>query len=307
MLNTLTGFAALAQSSQSKIITIYSDPGWGKTTFALSATCVGKTLFIDTENSAAKVWSKVPCKSEDNLVVPQEQFDVQKLCNLVSTPEGREWLMQFDLLVVDSITDCVDNWVRSRKRQTGKKNIQIQDWGEMGGYFDDFMSFCQTYGINILMTVHSEQKDDNDGSKYHRPKTQGNKVAELLIRKSDAILYGGFTDNGERALYTQPNDIVDCIAKHRGNAEVMYIAPTYETIHNTFDEYEVKPISKKEVKELDTLLEENNALKEIDMPALFLSMQMKEKKFSDFIPPEYMRLKSALETRLKHIQNVDGE
>jgi len=247
----LSGDQALAHSVMGRLTVIYSVPGAGKTHLALTATKVGKTLFIDTENAAGKVFGGIPeeLKNKENFSSVNVST-IAEAIEFINDPETN--LTQYDMVVFDSATHLVEQEMRNIRRV---KKLTFADWGDLGNNFKDLLSQLQTKGLNVIMTVHEEETADDSGVMQHRPKTEGKAAAAALTQRADNLLFIEVNDEGNRVLHTQPSPRF--YAKSRDPLKTVYIGDevSWENIAKDFSQVEEKNATAAQKKEVLELME----------------------------------------------------
>ncbi len=295
--NFVSGKQTLAHSSKGNILALYSAPGGGKTSFCATATAKKKVLMIDSENSIAKIWGDLDPeqKNEANLTglgkkpaqegkdgkMHQIGHDIGDLLNLFQT--NLDVIKEHDVIVVDSLTDMVENYIR-RIRLVEGKSLTWNDWGKMADDFGDFLETLRLIGVDAIITVHeTEDKDNNTGGYIKRPKTDGNKIVQTLIRKCDHMFYLGYDDDGDRTLFTAPDENSNFIVKHRGKFQKRIPAKdiNYEFIASQYQTYEVAKATKEDVALLKEQIDRGQKIRKFDLDKVFGAVKIPLKKLEE--------------------------
>lgn len=259
----VSGQEALQQTTEGFITAVYAQSGAGKTRFCVGAAKKNKTLYIDSELSAGKLIHQLkPDKAFiENFHRPvflDENQDERpiSLQEVVEIFKNKELVGQYDVIVIDSLTHILGQEVKNTERGKGGKKMSFQEWGEMGSVFEDFLSFCQQKGIEIIITLHEEEKDD-DGVLVKRPKAVGNMASKVLENRADTVLY--LFKDGKDYVASCDRGALTYVAKNRlglqeeyRNEEIDYIK-----LQEQFPKYDVVPASKEELAEIAKLLKES--------------------------------------------------
>lgn len=242
----LSGDQALAHSVMGRTTVVYSVPGAGKTHLALTATKVGRTLFIDTENAAGKVFGGIPdeLKNKENF----SSVNVSTISEAIEFLNDSDTnLTAYDMVVFDSATHLVEEEMRQLRRT---KKLTFTDWGDLGNNFKDMLSQLQTKGINVIITVHEEETPDDSGVMQHRPKTEGKTAAAALVQRADNLLFIEVNEAGERVLHSQPSPRF--YAKSRDPLQPVYIGEevSWENISKDFTKVKEEKATAAQKKEI---------------------------------------------------------
>lgn len=170
---------------------VYGASGVGKTTFASTATDLGKVLYVDSEAGAQFI-------PEDRA----ENIDLLSLKHITELDEivKEENVAEYDTIVFDSITEIMKKMVDYIKGN--KETATLQDWGKIivgtEGYFRKIRDLEKN---TILVALETEKEDDNIILK--RPSLSGKNLPSDIIGFQDICMYLENTSQG-RVGYVQP-------------------------------------------------------------------------------------------------------
>lgn len=293
----------LSGSTKGYLMTIYGEPGSGKSSFALTATKCGKVAFVDAEKKIGKISGDVI----DGQFVAENLFGIEgvktisDLNEMANDPETiRELVNNYEYLVIDSLTDLVDAYLMKVKR-TGRSKLTFDDWGEIANSFMLFIDTVRDRGMKVIMTVHESHDDKRE---MYVPKTEGKAVAARIERTSDYLFYieKDANDQSERHLRTSATDSKkDFVTKKNCKSLPDTLSGEdicLEGVENLLPKPPVeKKITAKEVKVLEALVEEGDKLAPLNMAGLFDASSIKEKEFAELTKREYKKITEELVAR----------
>lgn len=172
------------------IVTIYSPPGVGKTSLGFSA---ASPLLLDADGGAyrsgfrgdsvpAQTWTDIAGITAD---------DVKPYKTLVLDTAGRT----LDLLSADIIAG-------NPKLGRGGA-LTLQGYGELKGRFGAYLKLMRSFGLDIVLIAHSDEKQQGDET-IERLDMQGGSKQEVY-KCSDAMARLGIID-GKRVLSFSPTE-----------------------------------------------------------------------------------------------------
>jgi hypothetical protein len=182
------------------VITIYSDPGAGKTTLGYSA---DRALLLDFDRGIHRA------KNRRETLQPETWQDVE---DLLAKPE--QFLSQFGktiddfgTFVVDTGGRCLDllalDVIRKNPKHGTGGSLNLQGWGQLKTRFAAFKNRLQAMDKALVILCHG--KEDKDGDlRTMRPDVQGASLGEIL-KSSDVIGYM-HTEGSQRILDFSPTD-----------------------------------------------------------------------------------------------------
>lgn len=257
----MQGKTALQQTTDGFITAIYAESGAGKTRLAVTAARKGKTLYIDSELAAGKLISQLKPDDEfiNNFHRPAFFTDTgdERPISMKEVREiirDKELISQYDVIVIDSLTHVLSQEVKNEKRARGK-NVDLKFWGEMGSDIEEFLGYCQLKGIEIVITLHEQEKDD-DGVLVKRPKAVGNMAGDLLMNRADTVMY--LYKEGEDYVASCDRGAPKFTAKNRLGIENEYRNEEidYQVIRAQFPKYEVEEVTKEQIDSINALAKE---------------------------------------------------
>ena len=140
---------------------IYSRPGYGKTTLALSAP---KPLLIDFEDGIGRVeacYHDTTMQADPNLPYAKK-FD-SFMADLTS-----EDLSEFDTIIVDTVGKVLELLQpvviaeNSQNSQKDGKTLSLKGYGALAEKFKDFRNFLKSLNKNIIWLAHANEQTDNE-------------------------------------------------------------------------------------------------------------------------------------------------
>lgn len=172
------------------VMTLYAPPGIGKTSLAFSAT---DPLLLDTDQGAyrsafrkdaaeAKSWEDIAGISAS---------DVKPYKTLVLDTAGRA----LDLLAIDIME-------KNPKHGRGG-SLTLQGYGELKTRFANYLTLMRSFGLDIVLVAHSDEKQQGDEIVERIDMTGSSK--QEVYKSSDAMARLG-VKNGQRVLMFSPTD-----------------------------------------------------------------------------------------------------
>lgn len=258
------------------IVTIYGEPGIGKTSLALTAT---NPLILDFDKGVQRSEFK-----SNATVFNGEYAELHK--------EMRTFLValkDYDTLVVDT----VDKFVLSIKSYVEKHtNIKhgLQVYGKMKDLFVEFVENVKNTNTNLVLLAHSQEIEEGN-AKIKRPSITGGSK-EITMTTSDFLGYYSI-QNKKRTLDFNPSDFFH--GKNSANLEVQKV-PNFNHEPNYFQSL------------IDAMIESMNKLNESQLKAIAeiqewkLRIDNSKKEELDDIVPELKQIKNnAVKAQVRHI------
>lgn len=259
----MSGAQAIQQTVDGFITAVYAESGAGKTRFCVSAARNNKTLYIDSELSAGKLIHQLdPDKDFISNFDRPAFFDADRLERPISLTEvleifeDKELVSQYKVIVLDSLTHILGQEIKNEKMDRGK-NVPIQYWGELGARFEDFLAFCQRQGIEIIIALHEEEKED-EGRLVKRPKAVGNMAGTVLFNRADTVLY--LFKDGADYVASCDRGATHFVAKNRLGLknELRNEEINYDSVQKQFPSFTIEPMSADQKKEIAKLQKESD-------------------------------------------------
>jgi len=209
-------------------ILLYSQPGAGKTAFALTAGASAQVIDLDdgliTGKSLKDKWfserQKVDVKlcHEESVSSAVAFMKAQSYIESVAK-EIKEGKYPFKVLIIDSVTKMISygmRYVLSSAGQLGKAPFQ-QHWGILTTLLENTLLTIKTLPLTVLLLAH-QQIDEEEGVRKVEMAIPGKRMPELFSQMADEILYlkvRGFNPV-ERTIQTMSSGTVTC--RSRTNA-----------------------------------------------------------------------------------------
>jgi nucleoside-triphosphatase THEP1 len=172
-------------SSTGLIVTIYGDPGIGKTTLANTAP---NPILLDFDRGAHRA-------SLGKMTV---QFD--SWSDLIESEQELKTLFdQHDSIIIDTagtLLDYMNNYLLETQPSLAKNGIKL--WGELKKTFNDFFQPLKKLNKNIIFIAHAKEREEGD-IRIKRPLIQGSSY-DLLMQSSDLVGY--YTSTGTKRVLT---------------------------------------------------------------------------------------------------------
>lgn len=170
--------------------TIYSQPGLGKTSLAFTAS---NPILFDFDHGAYRAVER------KDVVQVSEWSDVAGVT--AADLEG------FDAVIIDTVGKALDSLsadILAKNPRLGFGGaLNQQGWGQLGVRFRAFLKLIQSFGKDVILISHMDEKADGDIIK-ERLKIQGG-TKDLVLTDSDMIgrisIY-----NKERVLIFSPTE-----------------------------------------------------------------------------------------------------
>lgn len=172
------------------VLTFYSPPGIGKTSLGFSA---DSPLLLDADKGAHRSAFRKNCVRPETWddIGGIEKSDVEGYKTLVLDTAGRT----LDLLSQDIIK-------KNPKHGRGG-SLTLQGFGELKGRFAAYLKLMRSFGLDIVLIAHSEEKQSGD-TLIERLDMQGSSKQEVF-KSSDAMARLGIVD-GKRVLMFSPTE-----------------------------------------------------------------------------------------------------
>lgn len=171
-------------------MTIYSQPGLGKTSLAFTAR---KPLLLDFDNGAHRA---------------SNRGDVVQVSDWSEIAEIRaEDVTDYSTIILDTAGKALDvlaqDIIRSNARFAYGGALNQQGWGQLGVRFGAFLRKVRGFGKDVILIAHMDEQKDGDAIK-ERLKIQGGSK-DLILTDSDVIARISIY-NKERHLVFSPTE-----------------------------------------------------------------------------------------------------
>jgi hypothetical protein len=171
-------------------LTIYSQPGLGKTSLAFSAS---RPLLLDFDNGAHRAINRsdVVRVTEWSEVAGIKAADVADYDTIVIDTAGKA----LDVLAQDVI--------KSDSRLAYGGALNQQGWGKLGVRFSAFLRLIRGFGKDVILIAHMDEQKDGDAIKERLKVPGGSK--DVILTDSDVIARISIF-NKERHLVFSPTE-----------------------------------------------------------------------------------------------------
>jgi hypothetical protein len=168
-------------------MTVYSNPGLGKTSLAFTAK---RPLLLDFDKGAYRAVDR------------GASVQIEKWADVAEIRATD--LKDFDTIVIDTVGKALDfltaDIVEKNSKHAYGGALNQQGWGQLGVRFGAFLRLLKGFGKDVILLSHMEEKSDGDQVK-ERLKISGGTNA-LVLTDSDRIsIY-----NKERHLVFSPTE-----------------------------------------------------------------------------------------------------
>lgn len=171
-------------------LTIYSQPGLGKTSLAFTAK---NPLLLDFDGGAYRAVDR------GDTVQVGAWSDVAGIS--ARDVEG------YDTIIIDTVGKALDaltqDILRGNSRLGYGGALNQQGWGQLGVRFGAFLRLLKGFGKDVILIAHMDEKSDGDSIKERLKITGGSK--DLVLTDSDAIARISIY-NKERLLIFSPTE-----------------------------------------------------------------------------------------------------
>jgi hypothetical protein len=171
-------------------LTIYSQPGLGKTSLAYTAS---RPLLLDFDNGAYRAVDR------KDVVQVHDWRDVAGI--------RADDLANYDTIIIDTIGKALDCLTQDILRGNSKLGfggaLNQQGWGQLGVRFGAFIRLLRGFGKDVILVSHMDEQKDGDGIKERLKIPGGSK--DLVLTDSDAIARISIV-NKERHLIFSPTE-----------------------------------------------------------------------------------------------------
>ena len=171
-------------------VTIYSQPGLGKSSLAFTAS---RPLLLDFDKGAHRAINRTD-------VV--EVSDWTEVADIKASD-----VADYDTIIIDTAGKALDvlaqNIIKANPRFAFGGALNQQGWGQLGTRFSAFMRMIRSFGKDVVLIAHMDEQKDGDAIK-ERLKVQGGSK-DLILTDSDVIARISIY-NKERQLVFSPTE-----------------------------------------------------------------------------------------------------
>jgi hypothetical protein len=171
-------------------VTVYGNPGLGKTSLAFSAS---SPLLLDFDNGS----HRAPNRADVVRITDWTEVVGIKAADL----EG------YDTVVIDTVGKALDvlaqDVIRSDSRLAYGGALNQQGWGKLGVRFSAFLRLVHSFGKDVILIAHMDEQRDGDAVRERLKVPGGSK--DLILTDSDVIARISIM-NKERHLIFSPTE-----------------------------------------------------------------------------------------------------
>lgn len=153
-------------------LTIYSQPGLGKTSLAFTAS---KPLLLDFDKGAYRAVDRKD-------VVQVERW--QDVAGITAAD-----VAAYDTIVIDTVGKALDalaqDIIRSNSKLSHGGALSQKGWGQLGVRFSAFLKLLRGFGKDVVLIAHMDEQKDGDAIKERLKISGGSK--DLVLTDSDVI------------------------------------------------------------------------------------------------------------------------
>lgn len=171
-------------------LTVYSQPGLGKTSLAFSAS---RPLLLDFDNGA----HRAPNRADVVRVTEWQEIAGIKADDV----------RDYDTIIIDTAGKALDvlaqDVIKSDSRLAYGGALNQQGWGKLGVRFSAFLRLIRGFGKDVVLIAHMDEQKDGDAIKERLKVPGGSK--DLILTDSDVIARISIF-NKERHLVFSPTE-----------------------------------------------------------------------------------------------------
>lgn len=171
-------------------VTIYSQPGLGKTSLAYTAS---RPLLLDFDKGAYRAVDR-----KDVVQVT----DWKDVAGITAAD-----IAAYDTIIIDTVGKALDvlsqDIIRSNSKLGYAGALNQQGWGQLGVKFGAFLRLLRGFGKDVILIAHMDEQKDGDQIKERLKISGGSK--DLVLTDSDAIARISVI-NRERHLIFSPTE-----------------------------------------------------------------------------------------------------
>lgn len=153
-------------------MTIYSQPGLGKTSLSFTAS---RPLLLDFDKGAHRAADR------KDVVQVADWRDVAAI--------GATDVASYDTIIIDTVGKALDvlaqDIIRGNSRLSNGGALSQQGWGQLGVRFSAFLKLLRGFGKDVILIAHMDEQKDGDQIKERLKISGGSK--DLVLTDSDVI------------------------------------------------------------------------------------------------------------------------
>lgn len=171
-------------------LTIYSQPGLGKTSLSFTAS---KPLLLDFDKGAHRAVDR------KDVVQVADWKDVAGISAADVAP--------YDTIVIDTVGKALDvlaqDIIKTSPKLAYGGALNMQGWGQLGVRFSAFLKMLRSFGKDVVLIAHMDEQKDGDAIKERLKIGGGSK--DLVLTDSDVIARISIV-NRQRLLVFSPTE-----------------------------------------------------------------------------------------------------
>lgn len=171
-------------------LTIYSQPGLGKTSLSFTAS---KPLLMDFDKGAHRAVDR------KDVVQVGQWGDVAN----ISAAD----VAAYDTIIIDTVGKALDvlaqDIIRTSPKLAYGGALNMQGWGQLGVKFSAFLKMLRGFGKDVILIAHMDEQKDGDAIKERLKIGGGSK--DLVLTDSDVIARISM-QNRQRMLVFSPSE-----------------------------------------------------------------------------------------------------
>lgn len=171
-------------------LTVYSQPGLGKTSLAFTAS---RPLLLDFDNGA----HRAPNRGDVVRITDWSEVAGIKASDVEA----------YDTIIIDTAGKALDvlaqDVIRSDSRLAYGGALNQQGWGKLGVRFSAFLRLVRGFGKDVILIAHMDEQKDGDAIKERLKVPGGSK--DVILTDSDVIARISIF-NKERHLVFSPTE-----------------------------------------------------------------------------------------------------
>jgi len=153
-------------------MTIYSQPGLGKTSLAFTAS---RPLLLDFDKGSHRAVDR------KDVVQVSDWRDIAGITAADVEP--------YDTIIIDTAGKALDTLaqdiIRGNSRLSNGGALSQQGWGQLGVRFAAFLKMLRGFGKDVILIAHMDEQKDGDAIKERLKISGGSK--DLILTDSDVI------------------------------------------------------------------------------------------------------------------------
>lgn len=153
-------------------MTIYSQPGLGKTSLSFTAS---RPLLLDFDKGAHRAVDR------KDVVQVSHWTDIADI--KAADVDG------YDTIIIDTVGKALDvlaqDIIRGNSRLSNGGALSQQGWGQLGVRFSAFLKLLRGFGKDVILIAHMDEQKDGDQIKERLKISGGSK--DLVLTDSDVI------------------------------------------------------------------------------------------------------------------------